>query len=152
MVRRPFAYVVSHMCFAATMVIAAGATAVVLAQTPPADEHHRMAPNAAAGKMMTGQKEMMAKMAASEKKLTELLAKMNAAQGDEKVAAIAALVNELASQRIQMQQMMSMQTGMMAHMSAMHGTGGMMNKKAPEPAPQAGEPPDASHREHHPEQ
>jgi hypothetical protein len=39
---------------------------------------------------------------------------------------------------------------MMAHMSAMHGMGGMM-KKAPEPAPQADDPSQTDHRDHHSE-
>jgi hypothetical protein len=90
-------------------------------------------------------------MAADDEKLAQLITTMNAAKGDQKVAAIAAVVNELAAQRTRMQaQMMRMQGGMMdqmmSHMAAMHGPGGMMNKKAPEPA--AGE---QDHAAHHPE-
>ena len=92
-------------------------------------------------------------MAADDQTLAGLLTTMNAAKGDQKVAAIAAVVNELAAQRTRMQaQMMRMQGGMMdqmmSHMAAMHGPGGMMNKKAPEPAAGVGE---QDHAAHHPE-
>ena len=155
----------------ATVVAAAVAfgTAIVLAQTPGTDTHHDGAAEPAkanAGGMMGGQsamadrKQMMAEqqamlagMAADDRRLTDLLAKMNAAKGEAKVTAMAAVVTELAAQRSRMQQqMMKMQGGMMdqmmAHMSAMHGGGGMMNKTAPAAPPAAA---DADHPAHHPE-
>ena len=95
---------------------------------------------------------MMKMMAADDQKLAGLLTTMNAAKGDQKVAAIAAVINELAAQRTRMQTQMRMQAGMMdqmmSHMAAMHGPGGMMNKKAPEPPPGVSE---QDHAAHHPE-
>jgi len=96
---------------------------------------------------------MMKMMAADDEKLAGLLTTMNAAKGDQKVTAIAAVVNELAAQRTRMRtQMMRMQAGMMdemmSRMAAMHGPGGMMNKKTPEPAAGASE---QDHAAHHPD-
>jgi hypothetical protein len=134
-------------------------TTVVLAQTPAAGGHHdgaaeQAAPHAGVGmgtQNMPDQKAMMQRMAAADQKLDQLVAKMNAATGDEKVAAIAAVVTELAAQRRQMRAMMQMQGGMMEQMmmrmSTMHQSGGMM-KKAPEPASGAN---DKDHAAHHPE-
>ena len=141
---------------ALAMLLAAGGTALVLAQAPAAPGHHETTgqPAAAqAGAMMADQKAMMARMAAGDQKLTGLIAAMNKATGDAKVAAIAAVVTELAAQRTEMQaQMVRMQGGMMdqmmSHMSTMHGAGGMMNRKAPEPAPAPAEP---DHAAHHPD-
>ena len=160
--RKQFSYAIGHLGAAVALVMAASSTAIVLAQTPTADEHHQTA--AEQGKpapgammadrqgMMGDQKEMMARMAAADKKLAELVARMNSAQGDQKVAAMAAVINELVAQRTQMQQMMGMQGGMMdqmmSHMSAMHGSEGMAGKKTPEPAKDAGE---ADHSAHHPD-
>ena len=91
---------------------------------------------------------MMSRMAADDQKLTELIAAMNAARGDRKVEAIAAVVTELAAQRRQMQEQMRRQRGMMEHMmsrmSAMHGTGDMM--KTPPPA---ADPTTTDHEAHH---
>ena len=100
--------------------------------------------------MMADHKAMMARMAAADQKLDELVARMNAAKGEQKVAAIAAAVTELATQRREMDaHMLRMQSGMMermmSHMSAMHGSGGMMKKTA-EPA--VG---DTDHSAHHPQ-
>jgi hypothetical protein len=61
-------------------------------------------------------REMMQKMEASNAKLDELVAAMNAAQGDAKVDAIAAVVNELVAQRRAMQ-------ARMAQVRAQHGGG-----------------------------
>jgi|SoiMethySBSTD1v2_1073268.scaffolds.fasta_scaffold00895_37 hypothetical protein len=165
MVSKQFSHVVSRLCLAAALALAAGSTALH-AQTPAAAGHHETAVEPGGAQsgatmadrhqaMMAGRKEMMARMAAADQKLAELVARMNAATGDEKITAITAVVTELAAQRKQMQQqMMAMQTGMMeqmmAHMSAMHGMGGMM-KKAPEPAPQADDPSQTDHRDHHSE-
>ncbi len=76
---------------------------------------------------------------------------MNAATGDRKVDAIAAVVTELAAQRKQMQEQMRMQSGMMeqmmSRMSAMHGSGGMM-QGTPAPKTDATDP---DHAAHHPD-
>ena len=62
--------------------------------------------------MMGQQQGRMAEMAAAEQKLTDLLATMNAARGDERIEAIAAVVNELAARHIAMRrQMMGMMKG-----------------------------------------
>ena len=113
----------SHVIAAVgTVVVAAALSAVtVVGQTPAADGHHDGAAEPArtpmcammAGQNMADQKTMMAKMAAADQKLEQLLAKMNAATADQKVAAIAAVVTELAEQRREMQaQMMRMHAGM----------------------------------------
>ena len=96
--------------------------------------------------MMASQKTMMAKLQAGDQALTELLGRMHAANGDDKLAAMAAVVTELAAQRAAMRQMMQMQGGMMermmAHMSGMHAARGM--KAGPAPGSDAPEP-DHSH-------
>ena len=161
MTRNVFSSAGSRMWAVLTLSTAAFGTAVVLAQAPVADSHHdavaEQTKPADAGmmgarKMMADQKAMMAKMAADDQTLTDLLAKMNAAKGEAKVVAIAAVVTELAAQRSRMQaQMMRMQSGMMdqmmANMAAMHGSGGMM-KPAPAPGKGATDP---DHAAHHPE-
>lgn len=161
MTRHLFSSAGSRMWAVIALSTAALGTAVVLAQAPAADSHHDAVADqprpadagmTGARKMMADQKAMMAKMAADDQTLTDLLATMNAAKGEAKVAAIAAVVTELAAQRSRMQaQMMRMQGGMMdqmmANMTAMHGTGGMMKKA---PAPENGAT-DADHAAHHPE-
>jgi hypothetical protein len=145
------------------LVAGAGAVTVVLAQAPvPADGGHHESPATPVGGPATlapDPQQMMKMMAADDEKLAALIASLNAATGEQKVAAIAAVVTELAAQRTRMQmqmqtqmQMMRMQSGMMdqmrSHMAAMHGAGGMMNKKAPAPTPGADE---QDHAAHHPE-
>ena len=86
-----------------------------------------------AGKMMAECKAMMAKhegmkaeMASLDTKLDSLLAAMNAAKGNKKVDATAAVINELATQRKAMRDhMMAMGPQMMQHMMQ-HGRMGMM--------------------------
>jgi len=139
------------MWSAVAIVAMAGAATVALAQAPAGGHHESAAAPAGEQGAVAAQQQMMKMMAADDQKLAGLLSTMNAAKGDQKVAAIAAVVNELAAQRTRMQtQMMRMQSGMMdkmmSHMAAMHGPGGMMNKKAPEPA--AGE---QDHAAHHPD-
>ena len=135
------------------IVAIAGAVTVALAQAPVDGGHHQGSA-APAGDSTLGpeQQRMMKMMAADDEKLAGLVTAMNAAKGDQQVAAIAAVVNELAAQRTRMRtQMMRMQAGMdqmMARMAAMHGPGGMMNKKAQEPAAGVSE---QDHAEHHPE-
>jgi len=139
-------HVASHMWAAVALVTVALSTTIVLAQPPPAGQNDM----AAHKQMMAEQKAAMARMTAADQKLAELVARMNAAKGDEKVTALAAVVNELVVQRTQMQEQMRVQGGMMermmSHMSGMHGTGGMMNKA---PAPDKATEPD--HGAHHPE-
>lgn len=102
-------------------------TTLVLAQTPAAGQREM----AEHKQKMAEQKVMMAKMAAADQTLTDLVAKMNAAKGEEKVAAVAAVLNELVAQRKQM-----------------HESCGTM-KTATEPAkPAAGD----EHAGHHPAQ
>lgn len=96
-----------------------GAAAVMRGQGDMADHKQKMAEQAA----------MMAKMAAADQKLADLVARMNAAKGEERIAAMAAVVNELVAQRKQM-----------------HGSCGMMNQ-APTAVPDATEP---DHGAHHP--
>ena len=130
----------------------AGAVSVALAQAPADGAHHQApaAPGVSAATSVPDQHQMMKAMAADNERLAALLVTMNMATGDQRVDAMVAVINELAAQRTRMQtQMMRMQTGMMdmkARMAAMHGPGGMMKEKAPEPA--AGEP---DHSAHHPE-
>lgn len=120
-------------------VAAALSAAIVVAQAPAAGGHHESAAEPGTMPMcammtaenMADQKAMMAKMALADQKLDELLAKMNTATGDQKVAAIAAVVTELAGQRREMQ----------AHMMRMHA--GTVPKATGAPA---GE----DHTAHHP--
>ena len=68
--------------------------------------------------MMADQEKMMTEMKAADQRLDDLVSKMNAASGTEKVDATAAVVNEIVTQRRTMRDgMMKMQQGMMAHMS-----------------------------------
>jgi hypothetical protein len=78
------------------MGLRAGAPSLA-AQTAP-NEHEHAAQTAPSGghMMMSGQ--MMADMNAKEAKLDQLVAEMNAAKGDAKVSAIAAVVTEMVNQ------------------------------------------------------
>ncbi len=64
-------------------------------------------------KAMEMRHQMMSKHAEMDKKLEGLIAKMNAAKGNEKVDAMAAVINELVAQRKSMQQMMMTNQPMM---------------------------------------
>jgi len=67
--------------------------------------------------MMAMHNQMMADMKAMDASLDQKVAAMNAATGKAKVEAMAAVINEMASQRKQMMaKMTSMQDQMMAHM------------------------------------
>jgi len=67
--------------------------------------------------MMAHHKEMMARVDAMDARLDELVKKMNAATGNKKANATAAVINELVAQRKQMrEQMMAMMPEMMKHM------------------------------------
>jgi hypothetical protein len=77
---------------------------------------------------------MMARMQAEQKKLDELVAQMNSANGPDKVDRIAAVVTEMAAMHKRMSTMMMMQGGMM-----------QMPHGAATPAPKAPQDP----AEHH---
>jgi hypothetical protein len=142
------------MRFFLVLVTVAAATAVVLAQAPTSGGHHDGAAEPSdshATAPMPQHQQMMQNMTAADQKLSELVATMNAAAGDTKVDAMAAVVRELVAQRKEMQQQMRMmQSGMMeqmmSRMSAMHGSGGMKN--APQSRKDAAEP---DHADHHPD-
>lgn len=145
--RTSVSYAAPHMWAAVAWLAVALSTTVGLAQSPTAGQKDA----AVHQQMMAEQKSAMAKMAAADQKLTELVDRMNTAQGDEKVTAMAAVVKELVAQRTLMHEQMRMQGGMMermmSHMSEMHAMGGMM-KQAPTAATEATEP---DHGAHHPE-
>jgi len=71
--------------------------------------------------MMKMHEQFMAEMKAEDAKLTELAQQMNAAKGDAKIDATAAVVNELVRQHVAM-------TDRMGRMSHMMGGPGMMNR------------------------
>ena len=76
--------------------------------------------------MMAAREEMMSGMRSAEAKLDELITKMNAAQGDAKVEALAEVVTEIAEeQKKTMAMMMTHQPQMMQHMMQ-HMRRGMM--------------------------
>jgi hypothetical protein len=79
--------------------------------------------------MMAGQQHMMMSMQASDRKLDDLVAQLNAAKGNDRIDRLVAIVNELVAERKQMTGMMAMHGGMMNT---------MMQKKA-----------DDEHAEHH---
>jgi hypothetical protein len=67
--------------------------------------------------MTADQHQMMMSMQASNKKLDDLVAQLNAAKGNDRIDKLVAVVNELVADRKQMTQMMSMHGGMMQHMT-----------------------------------
>ena len=76
--------------------------------------------------MMAKHESMKAEMVSLDAKLESLLAAMNAAKGNKKVDATAAVINEMAAQRKAMRDhMMAMGPQMMQHMMQ-HGRMGMM--------------------------
>lgn len=115
--------------------IAAGCAAVLMSAMPSlAGQMPQAPPNAATAKtkphprmatdmaakcqaMMADHEKMMTEMKAADQRLDDLVAKMNAASGAEKGDAIAAVVNEMVTQRRTMRDgMMKMEGGMMGHM------------------------------------
>jgi hypothetical protein len=67
--------------------------------------------------MMADREKLMTEMKAADQRLDDLVAKMNAASGMDKADAIAAVVNEMVTQRRTMRDgMMKMEDGMMGHM------------------------------------
>jgi hypothetical protein len=69
--------------------------------------------------MMANQQKMMAAMQATDKKLDDLVAQMNAARSNDRLDKVIAVVNELAAAHRQMGGMMSMRGGMMQGMMNM---------------------------------
>lgn len=109
--------------------------------------------------MMAMHKEMMAKMETMDSRLDDMVKKMNAAKGNSKVDATAAVVNELVAQRKQMREhMMAMQPEMMKHMME-HMHSGMMKgmmecpmmKGMAGPSADPKKPATDEHSQHHPE-
>jgi len=91
--------------------------------------------------MMAERQKMMAEMNAGQKKLDDLVARMNAATGQAKVDQMAAVISELVAQRRTMQgQMMSMQGDMMKQMMQMMQPG--------QPAAPPATPPPTGHEAH----
>jgi hypothetical protein len=67
--------------------------------------------------MMAEREKMMTAMKAADQRLDDLVAKMNTASGMEKMAATAAVVTEMVTERRTMRDgMMKMQEGMMSHL------------------------------------
>ena len=91
--------------------------------------------------MMVNQQKMMAAMQATDKKLDDLVAQMNAARGNDRLDRVIAVVNELAAAHTQMGGMMSMHSSMMG-MGMMQGMKNM---------PAGGTKPDDDHSAHHPD-
>jgi hypothetical protein len=83
------------------------------------NQHEHATPPVAQGTAADRQA-MMAGMQAEQKKLDELVAQMNAANGPEKVDRIAAVVTEMAAMHKRMSTMM-MNGGMMQMMHMQHG-------------------------------
>lgn len=98
------------------LVIAFLGTPVVVAQTPAPAGHKNDLGQSAAGVMrgqgdmaehkqkMAEQAAMMAKMAAADRKLADLVAQMKAAKGEDRMTAAVAVLEELVAQRAQMRQ------------------------------------------------
>jgi hypothetical protein len=98
------------------------------------------APSGAAGQrsMMAERQQMMAQAQAAEKRLDELVAKMNASRGSDKIEDIAAVVNELVAQHKRMG------PGMMQR---------MQTERQPQndgAKPRGSGEPAVDHQEHHP--
>jgi hypothetical protein len=87
---------------------------------------------------------MMAEMKAADTKLDALAAKMNAAKGNAKVEAMAAVINEMVSQRKMMRGQMQMMHEQMMGGQGMMGGSGMMGKPNTKPTVK----PD-KHKQHH---
>jgi hypothetical protein len=109
----------------------AGCAAVVMsavpglaAQTPQEHQQHATAQvkpapgmDAKCQAMMGEREKMMSAMKAADQRLDDLVVKMNNASGMEKMAATAAVVSEMVTERRTMRDgMMKMQQGMMSHM------------------------------------
>ena len=95
-----------NLLFAGITLVAVTAGIASSQETAPKPDMHAM---------MADQHKMMMSMQASDKKLDDLIAQLNAAKGNDRIDKLVAVVNELAAQRKQMTGMMSMQGGMMQH-------------------------------------
>ena len=96
--------------------------------------------------MMAEHKRMMADLQAGEKRLDELVAKMNASHGPDRIDQIAAVLNELVALQKRMNRgMMSMSGGMMQRMQM------GPQSKGTEPAPKSPGDPAVDHEQHHPQ-
>ncbi len=111
----------------ATLLATVAVPMLLVAQAPATTEHqHQHATaqghptEAQSDQMKQMHEKMMAEMQAMDQKLDGLIAQMNAAQGQAKVDAIAAVINEMNNDRKQVMQQM---TSMMAHRGMMAGAG-----------------------------
>lgn len=111
--------------YAAVLMSAMPSVAGQMPQHPPKPatakaKHQAGMPTDMAAKcqaMMAEHEKMMTELKAADQRLDDLVAKMNAASGAEKVDATAAVVNEMVTQRRTMRDgMMKMEGGMMGHM------------------------------------
>jgi len=96
------------------MLIFGGIAALALAAGVAGSQETAAKPDMHA--MMAGQHQMMMSMQASDKKIDDLIAQLNAAKGNDRIDKLVAVVNELVAERKQMMTMMSMHGGMMDHM------------------------------------
>jgi len=109
----------------------AGCAAVVISAAPglsaqtPQEHQHAATDKTKQGSgmeakcqaMMAEKEKMMADMKVADQRLDQLVATMNTASGMDKMAATAAVVSEMVTQRPTMREgMMKMQEGMMSHM------------------------------------
>jgi hypothetical protein len=134
-------------------VVLAAAAALPAQETPPG-------PSPQCEEMMAMHQGMHSRMEEMDSQLADLVARMNAASGEEKTDAIAAVVTELVTQRQAMHAMMAeMQPMMMQHMMRHMGSGMMegmehsmagcpMMGKSPAEEDDEGE---TEHSAHHPE-
>lgn len=123
------------------------ATLLVSGQLLSAQQPAPKSPGARGPGGMVGMMEMQQRMDSLDARLDSLLSRMNRASGNQKVTAMAAVINELVVQR----------KGMREHMRLMMESHGEMRRGertpagAPPPARRKSTPPDSGeHSEHHP--
>src|SRR5512134_1770602 len=104
---RPPSFTAARVWSTAALIVVAGAATAVLAQAPSAGATRDGAAPPKGCAMMAQHNEQAT---AAEQKLAELVARMNAATGAAKVDAIAAVVAELAAQRMPMKKMQGAMT------------------------------------------
>jgi hypothetical protein len=105
--------------------------AVAKGQASPPAASGQAAPAAATGQMgdmMARHQAMMTEMHAANQKLDDLVAKMNAAGGNDRIDAMAAVINELVAQHKNMGAGMMSMGGMMSTGKMMSMPGGMTTK------------------------
>lgn len=144
---------------AGALVLSGLLATVALGQaTPSAHETHHPQPSAKADdtqatgsrcqQMMAAREKMMSDISSMNARFDELVARMDATQGDAKVAAMGAVVRELLVQRTRMAEVMTqMQPKMMAHMMEHAGPDTQEAKDAMAQCPMMkaiGAPPDGS--------